>query len=70
MLSTYTTSKEVVEAIKVDVDRSFIKDPSNYASDQLTSNCEEVYPLTSWRSACDIDGEDGKIGTRNFARYW
>lgn len=70
LLTTYSTEKNITRAIKVDIDKSFIKDPSNYTSDQLTNRCIEILPISPWRSACDSDWEDGKSWSRNFTRYW
>lgn len=70
MLTTYSVGKDIELALKVDVDRSFIRDVSNYATVNFTSNCAEIFPTTSWRSACDGDWEDGKSWNRNFTRYW
>ncbi len=70
MLSDYTNGKQIDHALKIPVDSSFIRTPWNYNSAVLINKCTEIYPLTAWMSACDSDGQDGKVGSRNFTRYW
>jgi hypothetical protein len=70
MFSSYTSAKQIDKAIKVGVDSSFIRIPATYDTAVQTDGCTELLPLTSWRSPCDINGQDGKIGNKNFARYW
>lgn len=71
MLTSYSSEKSIEYAMKLNVDKNFIKTLADYNSNQDTSNCKELFPIsTSWRSPCDADGVDGKIWDRNFAAKW
>ena len=72
LLSTYTIDKNIEYALRVNVDKNFIKSAANYKLDQTTNTCTELYPLSpAWLSACDISPTDGKgAWSRNQFRYW
>ncbi len=71
MFSSYTTWKKIDKAIKVSIDSSFIRNPTLYNSAMKTNSCTEIFSDTgNWRSACDTNGQDGKIGDENFTSAW
>lgn len=71
MLTTYSTEKNIDRAVKVIIDKNYLSNEVNYQYIRWASSCEEVFPInTSWRSACDTDGVDGKVWGRNFVQTW
>jgi len=70
LATTYTSWKTIDLAAKIGVIRNYIKDDTLYSSHSIAQGCEEVYPVTSWKSPCDPIWEDGKTTDFNALRYW
>ncbi len=71
MLWTYSAGKTLNRAVKVDVDKTYVKDSSNFKYMRGTKWCTEIYStLWSFRSACDTTWEDGKTADRNQFNVW
>ncbi len=62
MLASFTTGKTIDYALSFEIsDTLYIKDASQYASASSTvpGSCRELFPLTTWASACDNEGTTG-----------
>ncbi len=71
MWSTYTTGKNIDYALKVGIDKNFIKQESGYTGVSSWDSCTEIYPTnSSWMSACDVWPQDGKDWNRDFTNFW
>jgi len=67
MLASYTTGKTIDYALSVEIsDTLYIKDASQYASASSTvpGSCRELFPVTTWASACDNEGTTGYYVSR------
>ena len=71
LIASYSTWKNIKNAIRVNVNRSYIKSSDNYGDWSETTWCEEVYPNdgSTWISPCDGTAE-GKASDLNGVRYW
>ncbi len=65
LATSYTSWKTIERAVKIGVDRNYIKDTEAYATATYSPWCEEVYPaITDWDSPCD-QGVDNSL-----QRWW